>query len=89
MFESEMRGKEVIEAWIRELRPAKEYRWWKNPNDEVHSVFMAGSSRLKISRDAVDQAADEPSTRPRLRSEVERALREAESVDGVGYVSEV
>ena len=88
MFESEERGKEVIEGWLREIRPGKEHRWWKKPENEVHMIFLAGKGRLEISRDAVDQAADEPGARPRLRSEVERALRDADA-GGVGYVREV
>jgi hypothetical protein len=84
-------GKEFFERIIRpKIVAGPELHWGQDYPTETHTVFVSrpGKKRimLKISRDALDQANDEPAKRPRLASEIEQQLKVSESGKTMGYV---
>jgi hypothetical protein len=52
-------------------------------------MVFTGRVPVKVTQDAIEQAAREPEAVPRLRMEVERALRESESGTAIGVVAAV
>ena len=69
-------GRQAIEEMIRALRPnVSEFSWDCDVSRDTYLLSMTGGVQLRIDQSAVDQAADEPDARPRLKMEIERALR--------------
>ena len=52
-------------------------------------MVFTGRVSVKVTQEAIEQAASEPGALPRLRMEVERAMRESESGTAIGVVTAV
>ena len=90
-FDKDERGKAFFEETIRGIRQGAEFEWTEDKCSEVFTVFVrwpGRSVKLEVSRKALDQAVDDPGSRPRLAREIERQVRISES-GGHGLVREV
>lgn len=81
-------GEKQFDRIFRALRSGREVRWRESGPTEARMVFT-GRVPVKVTQDAIEQAAREPEAVPRLRMEVERALRESESGTAIGVVAAV
>jgi hypothetical protein len=85
-----MMGRQVIEEMIRTLRPkVSAFSWTEDRSTDTYLLSMTGGVPLRISQCAVDQAAEETSALPRLKREIESALRVSESGEAIGFVWQV
>ena len=91
--EAEERGRTIFETLIRDALKGPDHpeSFWKPDGpSEDHRVFITRPKKqrvlLRISQDALEQAADDPASIPRLAREVVQQLRVSESGEGVGYV---
>jgi hypothetical protein len=85
MIETDEIGRKVFE----EMLQGTAFSWSCDGNNDTHLVSMTKSGtrvRLRIDQGAIDQAAHEPELLPRLKMEVERALRVSESGTAIGFV---
>ena len=81
-------GEERLDKIFRDLTPSREVRWRECGPTEARMVFT-GRVSVKVTQEAIEQAASEPGALPRLRMEVERAMRESESGTAIGVVTAV
>lgn len=90
--DTDERGQEFFEETIRGIRQGAEFTTWRaivKSQCFTLSILWAGRSvKLWATREALDQAADDPRSRPRLAREIERQLRISESGRN-GFVREV
>jgi hypothetical protein len=84
-------GRRFFEQMIGQLRPDSKFSWHEETERELHTVSISEPgmrSRLEITQEALDQAADDPSSHDRLAREVRVQLRVSESRECVGRVTE-
>ena len=67
--------------------------WVVSGETRIHTVSIKKPGdkgiKLRISEDAVEQAADEADKLPRMELQVERELRVSESGTAIGFVKEL
>ena len=93
-LEPERRGRRFVEERIHALYPGTSLAWFDNERREVATVRIAYPGHrtfgLQVTHEALDQAASDPDSHPRLRGEIERQLQVSKSrEDDSGIVREV